>query len=281
MWSTAPWFHSTQELHLWGCLAYGFVGKHPSAPNTAPHSRPGIFLGHSETTSGYLIYHMDTDTILTYGYVEAFPHRFPCRERQLAGEHSSTITDGAWRQWAEFRLTEVPDGSLSEFAVGKQLQVHLPRTMYPTQKGTWRVLCQRPIITKGAVVCMRLIFTHYSGADNDLSQREKNCLAKREDLWIDVPLSKPTSSLPKTIDTRFCLRDLLTNTFPAACYMHEFAAENVKIVGRYPVSSAIGTRPDTHKPDLASDTRTSSPGPLVTPTPRTQPPKLTGDRLLV
>ena len=58
--------------------------------------------------------------------------------------------------------------------------------------------------------------------------------------------------------------------------MHEFATENVKLVGRYPISSAIGTRPD-----LNSGTGVSFPSPVVTQPPDVQPPKLNGDRLVI
>ena len=98
MWPTAPWSHTTQTLYPWGCEMYGHVGKTTKDPNNAPRARPGMFVGFSKTTSGYLIYHFDTGAVQTYAYVTAIPNRFPCRERQLTGERENTLTDGDWRR---------------------------------------------------------------------------------------------------------------------------------------------------------------------------------------
>jgi hypothetical protein len=77
------------------------------------------------------VYHEDNDQVITYGYVNAFPLVFLCRERMLAGEHHTTLVSGDWRLWSEFRIGEVADGPLSEYDTDKQIEVILPKSLYP------------------------------------------------------------------------------------------------------------------------------------------------------
>ena len=115
-WPEAPYSHAAQILYPWGCLAFGFVGKNEANPNSASRSKPGIFVGHSSDTSGYLVYHEDEDKVMVYGYIEAFPHVFPCMEMKMAGENPATIASGDWRRYSSFRPDDVADGPFSEFA---------------------------------------------------------------------------------------------------------------------------------------------------------------------
>jgi hypothetical protein len=43
-WPNAPFYHPSQQLHPWGCLVHGFVGKRSQDPNSAPRAHPGIFV---------------------------------------------------------------------------------------------------------------------------------------------------------------------------------------------------------------------------------------------
>ena len=220
-WPQAPFYHARQEFYPWGCLVHGFVGKRSENPSSGARAYPGIFVGHADDTSGYLVYHEDTDTVITYGYVNAFPNVFPCAERMMSGEHPATLVSGEWRQWAEFRPTEVAHGPFSEYVTEKQLEVRLPQTMYPTFPGEWKAVCQRPITLRNKIVCMRMIFTGYTGDRSKLSKKDKECLTPGSDLWLDIPISETKStSLTKGIDGTVCLRDLLTSTYPGATLMH-------------------------------------------------------------
>ena len=107
----------------------------------------------------------------------------------MAGEHSATLVTGDWRRWSENRLGEVADGPLSEFMTGKQVEVILPRHMYPNYQGSWKVTCQRPITQRNKEVSMRMIFTGYSGDKHLLSDKDLECLSKHQDLWVDIPMS--------------------------------------------------------------------------------------------
>jgi hypothetical protein len=131
-WPSAPFYHSTQELHPWGCLVHGFTGQRSKTPNRSTKSRAGIFVGHSEEGSGYLVYHEATDEVVSYGHVDVFPQRFPMRDRMLAGENPATLVNGDWRRWSNFEMSEVEDGPLSEYLTGKQIQVTLPQSYYPS-----------------------------------------------------------------------------------------------------------------------------------------------------
>jgi hypothetical protein len=215
-WPEAPYNHAAQILHPWGCLAYGFVGKDSENPNSASRSRPGIFIGHSTDTSGYLLYHEDTNDVKVYGYLEVFPNVFPCMEMKLAGENPATITGGEWRKYSHFRPKEVADGPFSEFVCGKQLQVKLPQSMYPSFKNSWMATCQRPItLTKSKTVCMRMVFTGYDGDVTKLSKADQECLKKSKDLWVDIPISPPKHKIDnKDIYAGTNLRELLKNTYP-------------------------------------------------------------------
>ena len=42
-WSRIPFYHSTQELHPWGCLVHGFAGKRSKFLNRLTKSRTGTF----------------------------------------------------------------------------------------------------------------------------------------------------------------------------------------------------------------------------------------------
>ena len=162
-WPGAPFLHARQELHPWGCLVHGFLGKRSTDPNSAPRSYPGIFVGHDDVTSGYLVYHEDKDEVCTYGYVNVFPNIFPCKERMLAGEDPATLLSGDWRRYSNYRPSDVADGPLSEFLTGKQIEAVLPRDMYPGFDGCWKAVSQRPIIKSSTKeVSMRLIFSGYT-----------------------------------------------------------------------------------------------------------------------
>jgi hypothetical protein len=181
-WPKAPFYHSGQELHPWGCLVHGFVGKRSEDPNSGHRAKPGIFVGHADSTPGYLVYHEDTDTVVTYGYVDVFPRNFPCKERMMSGEDPATLVSGDWRRWSDYRPGDVKDGPFSEFVTGKQLEVLLPQTMYPSFSGQWKAVCQRPITLGSKAVCMRMVFTGYSGNRNELSLKDRECLTPESDL---------------------------------------------------------------------------------------------------
>jgi hypothetical protein len=232
---------------------HGFVGKRSENPNSAPRASPGIFVGHADDTPGYLVYHEDTDTVVTYGYVTAFPRVFPCKERMMSGEDPATLVSGDWRRWADFRIADVADGPLSEFVTGKQLEVRFPQSMYPTFSGQWRATCQRPISLKNGpkAVCMRMIFSGYTGDILKLSKKDQECLSSGSDLWVDIPISpQKKSALSKDINGNVNLRELLATSYPNALLMHEFANESVRAKGKYPVSSIVRTAQE----DLEEDT---------------------------
>jgi Reverse transcriptase (RNA-dependent DNA polymerase) len=256
MWPLAPGNHPSQELHPWACLVIGFVGKRSTDPNNAPRGALGIFVGHAPHTSGYLVYDLDTSAVTTYGYVDAFPTRFPLRERDLAGEHPATLLCGQWRQWSAFRLNEVADGPLSEFLCGKQIQVNLPTSFYPSYKHSWRVLCQRPVHHASGIYSIRLVFTKYNGPLDELSPDDAACLTEgATPLFIDVLLSPlgPGGVCPPHIVSSSCVRALLVDTFPSVHRLHELADANVRLVGSYPTHPAAALVSDAVPDDTFDD----------------------------
>ena len=128
-----------------------------------------------------------------------FSTKFSCCNRQLMGEDPATLTDGDWRRWCDHRPDEVPDGSYSEFVCGKQINVWIPRSLYPTYKDRWRAVCQR-LLTRGSILCMSLIFTKYEGNDSDLSSKDKALLSPSEDSYIKIPISTQPKSAKMQMD---------------------------------------------------------------------------------
>ena len=246
-WTSAPFYHASQELHPWGCLVHGFVGKRSENPNSAARANPGIYMGHSDDSAGHLVYHEDTDTVMTYGYVNAFSNVFPYAQRMIAGEDPSTIIVGDWRRWSGFRTAEVKDGPLSEWVTGKQIKVLFDRATYSGYTGQWAATCQRPITLASGIVCMRLVFSRYQGDKSKLSAKDKECLTPASDLWVDVPMSPQTQkALNKTVNGSLDrdLRQLLESTYPGTLALHEIATASVKATGQYPVSRNVRTAED-------------------------------------
>jgi hypothetical protein len=120
-----------------------------------------------------------------------FPQVFPCKERMLAGEDQATLLTGNWRHCSDFNPTKLTMAPLSDSLPGKQIEVVLPKQMYPGYRGCWKATCQRPITlqTNEKEVCMRLIFSGYTGDKSTLSSEDLECLSPSEDLWVDVPIS--------------------------------------------------------------------------------------------
>ena len=81
---------------------------------------------------------------------------------------------------------------------------------------------------------MRMVFTGYTGNTSQLSRADQKCLEKMEDLYIDIPLTKPNKKLLKDIDVTVNLRDLLSSTYPGVQALHEYASESVKATRTLP-----------------------------------------------
>ena len=249
IWPDAPFSHNTQILHRWGQLVYGHVGKKTYDPNTAPRSRPGIFVGFSENTSGCLIYHFDTDRIMTYPYVDAIPNVFPCRQQQMLGEHPDTPTDGVWREWYNHHPEEVPDAQFAEYVIGKQLQVVLPQEMYPTYPGRWQaVAVSSSRRGDSKTLCIRLVMYRYNGSVKDLTPGDRSFLKPvtpsghllfKLESYIDLPVTALSQDLPAEVINTHSLRELLTMTFPHALTMSTMAAHNVQLCGHHATRSVI------------------------------------------
>ena len=242
IWPEAPFSHTTQVLHTWGQLVYGHVGRKSTDPNSAARSKPGIFVGFSEDTSGYLVYHHDCNRVLTYAYLQAIPNTFPCRQRMMLGEDPDTPTDGEWRQWFNHHPMEVPDVGLIEYVIGKQIQVVLPQTMYPAYKGRWMAVCTSSA-RRGPdkTDCIRLAMTQYIGPISDLTPEDHRFMISPPAAdgkimfnlmsFIDIPVSTLAPTLPDYVIASHTLRELLAITFPHAPTMADMAAHNVQLTG--------------------------------------------------
>jgi hypothetical protein len=186
------------------------------------------------------VHHEDTDTVVTYGYVNAFPLNFPCKERMMSREDPARLVSGDWRRWSDFRPTDVAYGPFSEFVTGKQIEVTLPHFLYPSYPDQWKATCQRPIILGSKAVCMCMIFTGYTDGKSNLSAEDQECLSRGSDLWINIPISvTKKAALNKDINGTVNLRDIMANSYPNALHMHEFVSESVRATGKYPVSSIV------------------------------------------
>jgi len=270
-----PFTHPTLEHAPWGCIAWGIVGKTTHLPNTAPRSLPGVYLGHDKLSCGYRIYHADRDKIYVYGsgHIKFDPSRFPFKEQQLMGERPGTLVDTNWRQHATVHHTKVPDGDLAHFLCGKQIQVDLPRSAYPTYPHPWRALCHSVVVSKNAAqtVGVRLVFSHYLGDISTLSPHDQKIASGITPQEIFVPVSPPTSgsslpaywNTPLLQDKPITLRQLLKSQYPEARCMADYAYESIGLTGYYPSHSAMAPL----SPDISPDTPTSPPSPRLPSTP--------------
>ena len=75
----------------WGCYIHGYFSTRSTNPSIKTKAHPSIFIRCDDNSPGYLVYHEDEDEVVTYGYVDAFPDNFPCKERMIAGEHFATL----------------------------------------------------------------------------------------------------------------------------------------------------------------------------------------------
>ena len=270
MWPQAPFNHNFQKIHPFGCQAVGFLGKRSADPNNAPRGRPGIYLGHALLTNGHRVYHFDSDSVLTYGYVEVFPNKFPCKERQMAGEARVTLTDGSWRACYDKRLGEVSDFELAEFATGKQLQVVIPQSVYKTYPGTWSATVHRSVTHTNKVVSVRLLFSAYNGAPADLSDDDRLLLNGKVLKYIELPVSATPLKLRcnTTTNWHLDLRTLLDESFPGTTALWQLAEHNMRLRQSYPQSSAVDYEPVPLTTD-SSDVATAL---ALRPKPRRQLP---------
>ena len=132
--------------------------------------------------------------------------------------------------------------------------------MYPEFQGRWKATCQRPITLKTGEVCMRMVFSGYTGNMNKLSEADKECLSPSADLWVDLPLSAMKKVVKnKHVQGLVSLRDLICETYPGATRLHEVASESVRATGKYPTSSIVRTAADDIKQDLDEELLERSP----------------------
>jgi len=121
LWPAAHWQYPSSALHPWGCRVVGWVGKQTSDPNLAMRGAAGIYLGLNTQTTGYLVYHPDSDVVHTYPYIEArTPHVFPIKDMQWACELSC-----AW--------TQTP-GADTPHCTSTMLTTALPQSSWPANR---------------------------------------------------------------------------------------------------------------------------------------------------
>ena len=264
IWPSAPFQHPNQTLYPWGCLAIGHVGKTTSDPNTANRGRPGIFCGFPDNTPGYVLYHIDTSTLVTYAYIHALPNRYPLREIHLLGETANTIIDGKWRGAAIYSIDEAPDDQLAQYVVGKQLQLTIPTRINPTYKHQWTTIAAQVVKCKdpSTTIAVRLIYNGYKGDTRDLSHTDAACLTTGgTPLFIDVPVSPlcPHSTHPTTLIHNINIRSLIHDTYPLARTLADAAASSVANTGTYPKRHTPLTDAAAYKEDhITATTHTTS-----------------------
>ena len=267
-WPTAPFLHPSLKRGVFGSLAFGHTGKQSDAPNTGKRALPGIYVGHNPLSTGIRIFHSDSKSIQTYAHVQLFPLRFPYREQMFSGERPGTLADRDWRQSAIHPARILPDADVANFAVGKQLQVPLPQSMFPTYPGKWHAMCQgvynpqTPASLSG-VTAMRLIFTAYDGSTSDLSATDRQTLrafhdptSKLPPQEIFIPISPFTSKQKLPRDNgrdhwfRYqdsphqsppSLREILKEAYPNARTLADYAYESVGLCGYYPSHDVLAT----------------------------------------
>ena len=239
IWPTAPFQHPAQPIAPWGCRTFGFVGKRPDAPNTGMRSRPGINLGNAVNTSGYNVYHPDTDSVFTYGYADYDVQNFPLKDMMLAGELASrdgSINPDGFRQHAIFQTRDVLDGPCAEFLSGKQIQFLLPLSANPKYPASWQVRAHRPVYSPTGIVGLEVEYTKYLGNMSDLKTKADRLFQTQP--VLSTLVMSPVSSCPKgwyTTDVRSCLLD----TYPTCRTLAEIATQAVHLAGSYPQPKAL------------------------------------------
>jgi hypothetical protein len=281
-WPQAPFLHPTLKRGVFGCLAFGHTGRQTNAPNTGKRAIPGIYAGHNPFSTGIRIFHSDSKTIQTYAHVQLFPLRFPYREQMFSGERPGTLADRDWRQTSIHPIRIVPDVDVANFAVGKQLQVALPQSMFPTYSAKWHVLCQGAYHPQSpsllGVIAMRLVFTAYDGPPSDLSASDRQTLrafhdptSKLSPQEILLPISKFSAKhkLPRDsqnlndhwfrhadapLQSPPSLRDILKEAYPDARSLADYAYESVGLCGYYPTHDVMMSPGSSESPENIIET---------------------------
>lgn len=245
LWPEAPWQRPAARLFPWGCRVVGFVGQQDHNPNNAMRGAPGIYIGLSTTTTGYLVYHADKDVVTTYGSVQAFPDIFPIKDMQWMGEPS--CADGAldpdsWRRHAPRPLHAVDDGPAAEFLAGKQIIFDLPQHVYPSFPHTWRMRCQAPVYTRTGdkVILMRCHFVAYNGGDSELPPSELGYNTQ----FIDIPMSLPNgnrTNVVATAVTSTTIREALALTYPSFNTLAQISQGSAVLRGHLAVPKILDT----------------------------------------
>jgi hypothetical protein len=153
---------------------FGYVGKRPDAPNTGLLSRPGINLGNAVATSGYNVYHPDTDSVFTYGYVDHDLNNFPLKDMMLVGElasRDSSIDPDGFCLHAIFPVANVQDGPCAEFLTCKQIQFLLPPSANLKFPVAWQVHAHCPVYSPTGLVGLEVQYTKYCGNLADLKTK--------------------------------------------------------------------------------------------------------------
>jgi hypothetical protein len=254
IWPSAPFQHPAQRIFPWGCHTFGFLGKRTDAPNTGMRASPGIYIGHASMTSGHLLYHPDSDSVLTYGYVTAHERVFPIKDQQLAGElhtKDASFDTDSWRRHSIYAVADVSDYDTAQFGSGKQ--VHF-LVRLPGYSGLWQVRSHRPVRSTTDIVGLEVEFVKYLGPASDLKTKLDREYKTRPVLSI-FPMSPVTpAALPKgwyTTDVRSCLRD----TYPTCRTLAQIATDSVSLAGAYPAPKALA---DASRRESVAATASSS-----------------------
>jgi len=186
--------HHTLPLLPFGCLAWGFTGKDPHDPNMGTRLTVGVFVGHDATRCAYLLYHMDSNSIKDYAYINHDPHHFPILATQLLGERPTCLMDNDWRQHALYPLKRVSDLAAADFLAGKQIEFDLPLDWYPSYKHSWRARAHAPARStlKGNTNLrgLTVIIGHYNGPPDTLSPADLQALSGAKPSFLTIPMRK-------------------------------------------------------------------------------------------
>jgi hypothetical protein len=247
-----------------GCRAYRYEGK--GDYNYTRRARPCIFVGWSNREPAYLLFDLETRSLINGTYVKFHKHVFPMLDMMLAGEVPSSdqaIDVDGWRQNALQHIDSVSDEVLSQWCGNKQIILDCPSDFFPDEvPHIWTVRCIQSVPI-GKFWDTKVQVINFSGP---LSAIKDRATAKFHSIPTILQLS--TSKIP-TDKFDASIRRAIVYTYPEVKRLCDLAARSVARQYRPPQHPALGSvsQSDTSDTPLSpARTRPNFEASALTPT---------------
>uniref|UniRef100_A0A7S0TZN6 Integrase catalytic domain-containing protein n=1 Tax=Hemiselmis andersenii TaxID=464988 RepID=A0A7S0TZN6_HEMAN len=124
---------------------------------------------------------------------------------------------------------KLSDDCLANYLVGKQLEVTLPQSWYPSYTHTWRARAQR-LTRSGNAYAVEFVVAHYNGDVSTLSPSDQRAISTHPHhipQILTIPVLDGLSTRPSGWITTSSVRSLLHAAYPTASTLADFAYESL------------------------------------------------------